>query len=134
MKQLLTNHWPKLLLVAVLGVALLIPVLAPTMAEAATFPGRANISGFTSNAGLRGGDLQSFAATVIRWLLGIIGVILVGLIVYGGVTYATAAGNEDRAEQGKNILTYAIIGVVIVVIAWLLTDYILSALFDNSPA
>ncbi len=118
-----------LMMLALLGL-MAAPVALPLLASAANLP-PAGSTIDPGDAGLANDTVSGFAATIIRWLLGIIGVILVGLIVYGGVGYATAAGNEDRAEQGKNILTYAIIGVVIVVIAWIASDYILSALFSG---
>lgn len=40
-------------------------------------------------------------------------------IVWGGVTIMTAGGSESRYSNGKSILTYAVIGLVIVLAAWL---------------
>lgn len=88
-----------------------------------------SLENISEESGLVTGDLPSFISTIIRWVLGLIGVILVALFVYGGVMYATSAGNEDRVETGKRIMLYAIIGVVIIVAAFLFTDYIVSALF-----
>lgn len=67
---------------------------------------------------------------IISWLLGLIGVILIALIVYGGVLYMTAAGNEEQADKAKKILTYSVVGVAIVVVAWIVADYVLSALLS----
>ncbi|MFH1509261.1 MAG: MMCAP2_0565 family pilin-like conjugal transfer protein [bacterium] len=123
----------KALIIMAIAAVLAVPVLVPLTSHAAEInDDPADVTQIGEDSNLRTGTVEEFAATIIRWLLGIVGIILVGLIVYGGVTYATAAGNEERAEQGKNILTYAIIGVVIVVIAWLLTDWVLSALFDET--
>ncbi|MCA9375836.1 MAG: hypothetical protein KC925_02115 [Candidatus Doudnabacteria bacterium] len=70
----------------------------------------------------------SYTANIIRWVLGIIGVILVALIIYGGVMYATSAGNEGRVDTAKNILTYAIIGVVIIFMAFIVSEFTIGAL------
>jgi len=77
-------------------------------------------------------SLPEFVGTIIKWVIGIIGVILVALFVYGGVVYATSAGNEDRIEMGKKIMMYAVIGVAIIAFAFLITDYIISALFPEA--
>ena len=82
-------------------------------------------------SGLAEGDLPSFLSGIIRWVLGIIGVILVGLFVYGGVLYATSAGNEDRVETGKRVMIYAVIGTVIVFAAFIVSEFIISALVDS---
>jgi len=77
-------------------------------------------------------SLPEFVGTIIKWVIGIIGVVLVALFVYGGVVYATSAGNEDRIETGKKIMMYAVIGVAIIAFAFLITDYVISALFPEA--
>ena len=84
-----------------------------------------------ANSGLAEGDLPTFLSGIISWVLGIIGVILVGLFVYGGVLYATSAGNEDRVETGKRVMIYAVIGTVIVFAAFIVSEFIISALVDS---
>ncbi|MFH1508552.1 MAG: hypothetical protein ABIE68_00015, partial [bacterium] len=47
-----------------------------------------------------------FVGNIIKWMLGLIGVVLVVLIVYGGFLYMTSAGNEEQVDRGKKVLTY----------------------------
>lgn len=72
-----------------------------------------------------------FFGRIVKWIIGLIGIILVLLFIYGGVVYATSAGNEDRIETGKKIMMYAIIGVVIIAIAFIASGYIIDALFPE---
>ncbi len=74
-------------------------------------------------------NLPDFVARIISWVVGILGVVLVALFVYGGVVYATSIGNEERIETGKKIMLYAIIGVVIIAIAFAISRYVIQALF-----
>jgi uncharacterized membrane protein len=76
--------------------------------------------------------LPEFVGTIIKWVVGLIGVLLVALFVYGGVVYATSAGNEERIELGKKIMMYSIVGVAIIAFAFLITDYVISALFPET--
>jgi hypothetical protein len=69
--------------------------------------------------------LLDFISAAIRTVLGVVGAILLLLIIYGGFTYATAAGAEEKVKKGRQILTYAIIGIVIIAVAWILTDYVI---------
>jgi hypothetical protein len=80
-------------------------------------------------SGLPEQDLPELVARIIQWVIGIIGVVLVALFVYGGVVYATSIGNEDRVDTGKKIMLYAIIGVVIIAIAFAVSSYVIQALF-----
>jgi hypothetical protein len=89
-----------------------------------------------SNINLPSQSLPVFIGTIIRWIMGMLGVVLVAMFVYGGVTYATAAGNEERASSAKRILTYAIIGSVIVVASAIISEFVLNALLSqptNTP-
>ena len=73
---------------------------------------------------------EIFVGNIIKIAIAIIGVILVAMIIYGGITYATAAGSQDKTESAKKILVYAIIGVIIISLAYVLTDFIVQALFE----
>ena len=61
-----------------------------------------------------------------RLALGLAGGIAVFLIIYAGFTYTTAYGNEARATQAKTIMLYAIIGLVIIILAQVFYNEILS--------
>lgn len=69
-----------------------------------------------------------FVGIIVRYVLGILGVVLVALIIYGGVVYATSAGNEERTKTAKDVLTYAIIGIFIIALAFPLSSYVLTTL------
>jgi len=76
-------------------------------------------------------DLTEIIGNIIQWVLGLVGVVLLIMFIYGGVLYATSAGNEDKVETGKKVMLYAIIGVVIIALAFALTRYVIDALFKQ---
>lgn len=115
--------------IAMMAIALFGFTVALPAAEAQAPPSATNsLQRVQQYGGLRSGDLPTFVATIIRWLLGLIGVVLVAMFVYGGVMYATSAGNDERVETGKKIMIYAVIGTAIIVIAFIASDYIIRAL------
>jgi len=61
---------------------------------------------------------------VTDWLfyLLLIAVVLMGVI--GGVLYMTSAGNSEKAEKGKKAIIYAIIGLVLALIARLIPSVV----------
>lgn len=73
-------------------------------------------------------DPLTVTSRIIKVLMGAIGTVLVFFLVYGGVTYLTSAGSEDKITSAKKILTYAIIGIIVIFAAWLITDFVVSAL------
>lgn len=117
-------------LVAVFALALVVPAVAGAAATPPTSPTEllnqtANKSGQTQTR-----SLTDIIGNIIQWILGLVGVVLLIMFIYGGVLYATSAGNEDKVETGKKVMLYAIIGVVIIALAFALTRYVIDALFQ----
>ena len=92
--------------------ALLFLVFAPSMTLAATFDPN-DVSG----SGLSTQNLSTSINKIIAWALGSLGLIAVILIVYGGFMWMTAGGNEERISKAKQIISAAIIGLVIILLA-----------------
>ncbi|MBU1039084.1 pilin [Patescibacteria group bacterium] len=63
------------------------------------------------------------AATIINLLLGVIGVVAVLIIIYGGFTWMTAAGNEEKITKAKKLLAGAVIGLFIILASYALASF-----------
>lgn len=61
---------------------------------------------------------------MIAWFIGIGGMIAFGLMIYGGITLMTANGDPSKIKMGKNILLYAILGLLIVGLAEVITAFV----------
>ncbi|MDD5738909.1 MAG: pilin [Candidatus Pacebacteria bacterium] len=61
---------------------------------------------------------------VTNWVFYIMTLVAVLMIVYGGFVYVTAAGDPAKAGSGKSILTFAIIGLAIALIAKLIPSLV----------
>jgi len=72
------------------------------------------------------GGPRGVALEVISWVLGLLGLAAVIMIIYGGVIWMTAAGNEERVTKAKKILKYAVIGLVIILLSYVLVNFIFS--------
>ncbi|MDD4990430.1 MAG: pilin [Candidatus Pacebacteria bacterium] len=62
--------------------------------------------------------------TVTNWVFYIMTIVAVLMIVFGGFTYITAAGDPTKAGKGKGILMFAIIGLAIALIAKLIPSLV----------
>lgn len=69
-------------------------------------------------------SLTAVSVKVLDFLLSIIGMIAIIMLVIGGMTYMTAAGDEGKAEAGKRIVTYSIIGIGIALAALVIVTQI----------
>lgn len=68
--------------------------------------------------------VESSAGTVVTAILSIVGTVFFILMVYAGYLWLTAAGNSDRADKGKRILTEAVVGIVITLASLAITNFI----------
>lgn len=73
---------------------------------------------------------QSIAAVLIKTALTFLGVIAVILILYGGFIYMTARGKEESVKKGKAIITYAIIGLLIILSAYGITLLVFNVIIN----
>jgi threonine/homoserine/homoserine lactone efflux protein len=73
---------------------------------------------------LRNDDLSlgELANSVIDLLLMVAGIIAVIYLIYSGFLYITAAGNADNAKKGQQGIINAIIGIVIIALAWVIAN------------
>ena len=57
---------------------------------------------------------------VITFLLGFVGIIAFGMLIYGAATMVINYGDEEMVENAKKIIKNAIIGIIIVISAFAL--------------
>jgi len=65
---------------------------------------------------------------IIQILLAIAGLVAVIFLIIGGFRYITAGGNEETAETAKKTITNAIIGIVVIILAFVIVRVISNAL------
>ena len=70
---------------------------------------------------------RALVLTIVNFFLGFLGLIAVLMIIYGGVLVLTSAGNPEGADKGKKILTYAAIGIVIILLSFAFVATVLTA-------
>lgn len=70
-------------------------------------------------------DISQTIRRAINIMLGFLGIITVVMVIYGGFMWLTAAGSEEKISKGKHILLWAIIGAIVISIAWTITSYVL---------
>lgn len=75
---------------------------------------------------------QALTVRTIQWILGFLGLVAVIMVIYGGITWMTSAGNEKKITQAKQILTYSVIGLVIILLSWSFVTFIISRLDEFS--
>jgi len=73
-------------------------------------------------------ETETIISLVIQTALSFLGVVFLILMIYGGYLWMTARGNEDQVAKAKNLITAAIIGLIIVVSAYAISWFVVSKL------
>lgn len=71
---------------------------------------------------------SGIVTTVTNILLFIAGALAVIMIIWGGLRYATSAGNSANVTAAKNTVLYAIVGLIIAFLAFAVVNWILGAI------
>lgn len=89
----------------------------------------ANIAGVKTE-----GNVEDMIANLVSAALSLIGVFFLILMIYGGYIWMLARGNETEAEKAKGIITMGLIGVVIVIIAYAVSNFVIDKLIGIGGA
>ena len=52
------------------------------------------------------------------------------MIIYGGFVWLTAGGSEDRIATAKKVISAAVIGLIIVLLAWAIVIFVAQTTAD----
>ena len=69
--------------------------------------------------------------TIINAVIGVVGAVAVIMIIVGGINYATSQGDATKVKKGKDTILYGIIGLVIVIMAYAIVNFVLAALIGS---
>jgi hypothetical protein len=132
MKKLLQTSLKGLLLVPALvfGLSFLVPV---------------DVSAQGDNVNLRGGRDAAqteeqpdnlFAQdgvfrTIVNILLFLVGAVAVIMLVIGGFRYVLSGGDQNAVTSAKNTILYAIIGIVIAILAYAAVEFVSNQFLAN---
>ncbi len=96
----------KLLVLIETAAAAPTPAISPTTIK---FGKNTSISSF--------GELT---ASITNWLLSIASFLAIFFLIIGGLYYITALGDTRQMEEAKKIITYVIIGLIVILISYTL--------------
>ena len=73
-------------------------------------------------------DVSVFVGNIIRAVLSILGVMVLIYMVYGGYLWMMSGGNDQMVKKSKDILVNTVIGLIIVIAAFAITDFVIKGI------
>ncbi len=106
-------------------------IQSPTTALAAGSFNFANDTGLAKTGGEAGYNSQNtmtpelIIGQAISLILGLLGVIFLAWMIWAGIEWMTAQGNDQKVSKAKDMITEAITGLIIVGIAYTIAYFII---------
>ncbi|MDB5165233.1 MAG: hypothetical protein JWM00_123 [Candidatus Saccharibacteria bacterium] len=134
MKNIIKKSLQGLLLVPILalGVSLATPAVQSASAAACADP--TDLSATCGAGSAQGNEQQAdlFGAngifkTVTNVLLFIIGAISVIMLIIGGIRYTVSGGDSAAVTSAKNTILYAIVGIIVALLAYAVVNFVLGS-------
>lgn len=89
----------------------------------------------TEQCGLLGiscvSTLGQYIVAIVNVLLSFVALVAVIVIIYAGVKYITAAGDEQAAGEAKKIILYAVIGLIVIGLSAAIVNFVVLAIQGN---
>jgi hypothetical protein len=108
----------------VLSLAIISLVFLPLTASATGVLSGLNAA--AAGTGLeKNSDMLKFIGSIISIILGLLGVILVGILIYAGIVWGfLAQGDLGKIKKAKDMIINAIIGLAIVFASYAITNFV----------
>lgn len=69
-------------------------------------------------------NIEDIVSKIINYLLYAVGIASVVMLIFGGFKYITSGGDSGKVGEAKNTILYAIIGLVVAILAWAIVSFI----------
>ncbi len=119
-----TTNWRRISPRFILSVFVLTGIvwlgLSPRFTQAAT-PTSFSIESVGGQIGIGQADLKQTTINVLQWVLGVLALVAVAMII---ASIIIAATSSERAEAAKKTITGAVIGLIIVLLAWAIVLFV----------
>jgi hypothetical protein len=76
-------------------------------------------------------DIQEVIKVILHYAVRVAGIALLVMVITGGFIYLTSGGDPKKTEQGSKYITYAIVGLALILGAWFILRLI--ATFTGLP-
>jgi len=96
-------------------------IISPALADSANY-----YKPLVQIPGMPTGDvsLTQYLSTLYNFLISIVGILAMGVIIYGGMRYMTSAGNPTVAEDAKETIMSAVYGLALALGSWLVINVV----------
>ena len=78
-------------------------------------------------------SIRELVLRMVDYFLTFLGILAVIMIIYGGVRYVASAGNDEAVGTAKKVILYAVVGLIIVLLSFVIVDATIGAGLNQEP-
>lgn len=109
-------------------IALVALVLLPSVVLGQLNLGNTEVEKFGVEAGYGTASLTEVIGKIIKIVLSLLGLLAVVLIIVGGFQWMASGGNEEKIKGAKKLMGSALIGLIIIILAYAVATFVVSNL------
>lgn len=117
---------------AVVGANLLL-LATPVYASLSYGDAPGSLGTVADRTGVRQTDIKTASGEIVQAVLGILGLLFFILVIYAGIRWMTARGDEEAATKARETIFAAVIGLSIVLASYAITNFINTRILAGSP-
>ena len=121
----------------ILAGLLMVPTVALAVAPAASAEDNFTLTNGVNSAKGDGvsetaSDPQTLVKQFVNIFLFAVGALSVIMLIWGGIRYTTSAGDSNKVTAAKNTVLYAIVGLVVAILAYAIVNMVISKIASGS--
>ena len=121
----------------ILAGLLVVPTVALAVAPAASAEGDFTLTNGVNSARGEGvsetaSDPQTLVKQFVNIFLFAVGALSVIMLIWGGIRYTTSAGDSNKVTAAKNTVLYAIVGLVVAILAYAIVNMVIGKIASGS--
>jgi len=107
------------------GIFSFTPVLAFSLKD--SFSSTGSLNSFSNQIGYtdQAKTPEYYIGLLLNGLFSILGIIAIAMLIYSGVVWMTARGNESKVEKAKENIIDVIMGLIFIIGSYALTTFLL---------
>ena len=96
--------------------------------------GQADLLGteYGASSGLGNADPRLVVSSVIRAVLGLLGLGALIILLYSGFEWMTAGGNDQKVGDAKKRIWYTMIGITVIFMAYAITLFVFKVVYESA--
>ena len=96
--------------------------------------GLVNPIGGTNSSPAGVSDPRIIIGNVIKALLSVTGSLALAVFIFGGFTWVTSAGSQEKIKKGKDMILWAALGLFIIFASYAMVNFVIGAVTGGGEA